>query len=60
MAIRNAGFIATPKVSTFYTTRIAYIYDIRKLQNINQDSLADVRSPKLSLSNSRTTHSRSR
>lgn len=27
MAIRNAGFGANPKVSAFYTTRIAYIYE---------------------------------
>jgi hypothetical protein len=27
MAIRNAGFGVNPKVSAFYTTRIAYIYE---------------------------------
>jgi len=27
MAIRNAGFGAKSKVSSFYTTRIAYIYE---------------------------------
>jgi hypothetical protein len=29
MAIRNAGFGVNPKVSAFYTTRIAYIYEER-------------------------------